>query len=203
MLEGSKPGAAAAGLWLTIKTIPLTTQQHGAIVRSSLLAARELYEWLTRWNEAHDESPDGLDYQFLSLTDGPPDTNLVTFVVKKKTSRSLSSMNQLTQLVYQRFTILSELGEMEYSCAQPFFLSNTTMSGGEYPYETLQPFFERCGMTGKVRKDYEEYGLAVLRATVMSPYILPMRNIVGQSVAKMFLEVLTSVAAEHVRDTRV
>ncbi len=42
MLEGSRPGATAAGAWLATRALPLTMREHGAIVRASILAARDL-----------------------------------------------------------------------------------------------------------------------------------------------------------------
>lgn len=51
IVEGSRPGASAASLWLTVKTIPPTMREGGSVVRASLLAARELYEWLVHWDE--------------------------------------------------------------------------------------------------------------------------------------------------------
>ncbi|MGC2236782.1 MAG: pyridoxal-dependent decarboxylase [Pyrinomonadaceae bacterium] len=200
ILEGSKPGAAAAALWLAVRTAPLTMRKHGMIIRASLLAARELYEWLVRWNEAMDSQVPGIDYQFISLTPDPPDTNLVTFVVKKKTSNILSDMNKLTKLVYERFTIQSELGEREYSYSQPFFLSNTIMDCNTYPTQTLEDFFRRCGFPIESRKEYEETGLVVLRASVMNPYITASRSLSKQDFIRTFIEELSRSARKSVRN---
>ncbi len=199
ILEGSRPGAAAAGLWLSTRTTPLTTLSHGLIVRNSLLGAREVYEWLTKWNEALDTRPPGLDYRFISLTPEPPDTNLVTFVIKKKTCNVLSDMNRLTKLVYDRFTIQAELGERQYSYSQPFFLSRSVMDSSQYPTEGLENFFERCGFPDDVRAEYEEVGLVVLRATLMSPYLNASRILGKQDYAQMLVEELAASAKENVR----
>lgn len=199
ILEGSRPGAAAAALWLAVRTAPLTMRKHGMIIRASLLAAREIYEWLVRWNEAMDSPVPGIDYQFISLIPKPPDTNLITFVVKKKTSNTLADMNKLTKLVYDRFTIQSELGEREYSYSQPFFLSNTTMDCHSYPTHALEDFLKRCGLPSDARMEYEDIGLVVLRATVMSPYITSSRNLNKQDFARTFVEELSRSAKSSVR----
>lgn len=200
ILEGSKPGAAAAALWLSVQTAPLTARGHGLIVRQSILAARELYEWLTRWDWLMSCEKQDLDYRFVSLTPDQPDTNVVTFVVEKKSSESLSDLNRLTELVYERFTILSELGEREYSYNQSFFLSHTRMENTEYPAESLESFFERCGLSASARTEYLREGLVVLRACVMNPYINASRKIRGQDFARALVEELDRAAREHVRN---
>ncbi len=199
ILEGSKPGAAAAALWLAVRAMPLTMREHGAIIRSSLLSARELYERLGRWNQAHDRCRSGIDYEFIPLTNVPPDTNIVTFVVKKKTSNALGVMNALTRLVYRAFTIESELGDMEYSYSQPFFLSNTTMSAGDYPLGSLERLFERCRLE-EVRRDYPREGVVVLRASVMSPYLLSMKGVAKQNLLELFVEELARATERALRE---
>lgn len=193
ILEGSRPGAAASALWLSIQTIPLTMHAHGSIVRSSLLAARELYEWLTHWDRIMDRNNVDRDFTFIPITPIPPDTNIVLFVVKKRTSSSLSLMNKLTRAVYQEFSIQAELGDREYSYSQPFFLSRTTCQKPEYPTLVLQDFFSRSNTSNAVR-DYGREGLEVLRATVMNPYINPMKSVARQNLIQEFMLELSDAA---------
>jgi glutamate/tyrosine decarboxylase-like PLP-dependent enzyme len=199
ILEGSRPGAAAASLWLTTKTIPLTMRKHGGILRSSLLAARELYEWLNRWDLIMQTNGVDTDYEFLPLTSDRPDTNIVIFVCKKKTSTRIGAINKLTKGVYERFAIQTELGERKYSYAQPFFLSKTSLEEPEYQYGALENFFTTAKLSS-AKKDYQKEGLVVLRATVMSPYLYPMKHFTGQNFSKEFLEELATAARESVKD---
>jgi glutamate/tyrosine decarboxylase-like PLP-dependent enzyme len=206
MLEGSKPGAAAASLWLSTRTVPLTMRAHGSIVRASILAARDIYEWLKEWHTLAAQEPHGVDFQFVPLTPGPPDTNLVTFVVKKRTSPSLTDINSLTSDVYKDFTILSELGERQYSYSQSFFLSRTIMKQPEYPAEVFsaadprhRSLFTRCQLGRTASRDYRKHGLVVLRATVMNPYLTPLHDMKIQDMARTFVEELATAAATCVR----
>lgn len=168
VLEGSKPGAAAASCWLSHRVIPPDRAGYGQIVRASLLAARELYERLVGWEAWCGARNIDTRYQFIPVGGEAPDTNILCFVVKDKTSRSLARMNALTQRVYKRFTIEAELGEREYSYAQPFFLSRTRFEAAAYPPDALRPFFERANVHAE---DYAHEGVFVLRATLMTPYI--------------------------------
>ena len=197
ILEGSKPGAAASGLWTAVRTIPLTIKEHGAIIRASLLAARELYEWLIHWNRIITEGIIDRDYQIIPIIKGPPDTNIVIFAVKKRTSTLLRKMNQLTKLVYDHFTIQAEFGDKKYSYAQPFFLSKTACQEPEYLCEMLSPFFDRCGLRNYVPA-YKEDGLVILRATIMNPYIHPLRLLDVQNVIREFIIELDKAASSAV-----
>jgi len=204
ILEGSRPGAAAASLWLSTKSIPLTARGHGRIVRESLIAARIVYEWLARWDDLMRAREEPVEYQFIPVTREAPDTNIVVFVVKKKTSNSLAQMNMLSKRVYSTFSIQSELGDREYSYSQTFFLSNTMFDQSQYPLESLEHLFSKCNLSSRARTEYMDTGLVVLRATVMSPYINHARKGCGQAQShdypRIFVEELARAAAESVVD---
>jgi len=199
ILDGSRPGAAAAGVWLATKAVPLTRHAHGSIVRASVLAAKALYEWLSQWATMHLKIEKDIDYEFVPLTDRGPDTNLVTFTVKKRTSSSLEAMNALTEAVYHEFTIEAELGETEYSYSQPFFLSRTVHDVNTYSVVEIEPFAVRSGMNKNWPQEYERKGLTVLRATVMNPYLTPLRELGREDLIRMFVTTVARVAAAEVR----
>lgn len=201
IVEGSRPGAAASALWLTVKTIAPTMTEAGLIVKSSLLAARELYEWLVHWEKIMRYNQKDTDYLFVPFTLHPPDTNIVIFGVKKKTSTSLSKMNEVTRLVYEKLTIQAELGDRDYSYAQPFFLSKTEFRQKEYRFDTLKPLFMRCFKShlGRISDEYKSEGLVVLRATVMNPYLWLTGHISAHNLLEEFMQELAKAACESVQ----
>ncbi|HET8547103.1 MAG TPA: pyridoxal-dependent decarboxylase [Bryobacteraceae bacterium] len=196
ILEGSKPGAAAAALWLCTQTIPLTANGHGKIIRQSLLAARYLHYWITRWTSMQEQTSAKPRYQFIPLTPDFPDTNIVAFAVGHKTPVSLAAMNALTMAVYADFTIETELGEREYSYRQAFFLSKTVLRPAEYPAEVLADFLQRSGLTCSC-EEYAREGLVVLRAAVMNPYLQASRTLAVQDFVHDFVRELAASAARH------
>jgi glutamate/tyrosine decarboxylase-like PLP-dependent enzyme len=201
IVEGSRPGAVAASLLFTMNTIPPTMNEHGIIVKASLLAAREFYEWIVHWNAIMVHNKIDIDYQFIPLSSGPPDTNIVIFVVKKRTSNSVEKMNKVTESVYEHFTIQAELGEREYSYAQPYFLSKTTLHDPVYSFETIRGHLEKHFDKGHLEQAAQEYkrcGLTVLRATLMNPFIRLSRLMAKQSVLKEFMTELSSAAERSV-----
>jgi len=194
ILEGSRPGAAATGLWLAMKCVPYNPRGHGAIIRSTLVSARLLHELLLK-SDVISAKPKAADMAiFVPLLEHGPDTNLVTFTVSSPAFHSLAAMNQLTTLVYDTFSIHAELGERAHSYAQPFFLSKTTMSSAHYPPAMLEGFFSRAGLAKTADDEYRSEGMVVLRATLMNPYLTPARVLVGQDFCRLFVAELTHAA---------
>jgi glutamate/tyrosine decarboxylase-like PLP-dependent enzyme len=194
ILEGSKPGAAAASCWLSHRMIPPNRQGYGEIARASLLAARELYERLVHWEQSAKANREPTAYQFVPVTAPPPDTNMVCFVIKEKASRSLERMNALTEAVYQHLTIQAELGERGYSYLQPFFLSRTRFHMPNYSPHSVADLLERAEVDPG---DYPREGIFVLRATVMTPY-LTLAAETGHKQAHLaeFMETLAALTEE-------
>jgi hypothetical protein len=169
ILEGSKPGAAVAGCWLSHRMIPLNRDGYGEIARASILAARELYERLVHWEHAVKANRTATSFEFLALVSQPPDTNIVCFLARERGARSLADMNALNRWMYQQFTIDAEYSEGEYSYSQPFFLSHTVIRYPNYTEGSVAGPLERFEIDAS---EYREHGLFVLRATVMTPYIV-------------------------------
>jgi len=196
ILEGSKPGAAAASCWLSHRMIPPRREGYGEIARASLLAARELYERLVHWEQSAKANRERTAYQFVPVTAPPPDTNIVCFVIKEKASRSLARMNALTEAVYQRLTIQAELGERGYSYLQPFFISRTRFHLPNYSAHAVEDLLARAEVDPE---EYRREGIFVLRATVMTPYItLAAETGHKQTLLAEFMETLAALAQEVV-----
>jgi glutamate/tyrosine decarboxylase-like PLP-dependent enzyme len=197
ILEGSKPGAAVAGVWLSHRMIPLNRDGYGEIVRASLLAARELYERLVHWEHWAKTNRIEGGFEFLPLTAEPPDTNVVCFLVREKGASSLARMNELNRWIYERFTIESEHSQGEYSYSQPFFLSHTVIQYPSYSPRSVAGPLQRFSIDAS---DYFEHGLFVLRATVMSPYIVLAEESGrhGRPYLAQFVERLAAQAGEGI-----
>ena len=197
ILEGSKPGAAVAGVWLSHRMIPLNREGYGEIVRASILAARELYERLVHWEHWANANKVEAPFEFVPLMQEPPDTNIVCFLVKEKGSASLARMNALNQWIYEHFTIESEHGPGEYSYSQPFFLSHTIIQHPAYSQQSAAAPLERLGIDSS---EYRQHGLFVLRATLMNPYIVLSEETGrrGRAYLAQFMEKLAGRAQEAV-----
>lgn len=185
-LEGSRPGAAAASVWLSHKLIPLCREGHGKILKDSLLSARTLAHYLTQHAGWHDTLATTLDlthdhppctFELLC----PPDTNVVCFLAFPaariggklvRTDLSLSELNELNQRVYERLSLQHSptyRGRAHvYSYSQPFFVSRTWISPTQYAVESVSEVLARLNISPA---EYAKHGLFVLRSTVMNPLL--------------------------------
>ncbi len=197
ILEGSKPGAAAAACWLSHRMIPPTVEGYGEIMRASVSAARELHEHLTHWEQSSRANLTELPYRFISIAVPPPDTNIVCFVIRRKDSQSLAQMNALGEAVYRRLTIDAEKGDRDYAYSQPFFISRTRFHPPQYSAHAVAELLERAGVDAS---EYPTQGIFVLRATVMSPYIvLAAETGHKQDLLDEFVVTLARITEEELR----
>jgi glutamate/tyrosine decarboxylase-like PLP-dependent enzyme len=206
VLEGSKPGAAALACWLAHRTIPLTTDGHGKIIRATLLSAQRLWRLLTSHpqlyprleQERAPKTPCPIPFTFLPITE--PETNIVCFVARPMLWREgsmlpaavpLSEINWLNQRVYAAASVPGARAHQS-SAAQPFFVSRTRFEEQQYRADTLVPLLTRLGIASD---DYTREGLFVLRSTVMNPWHEEARK-VGMDYLYELVRFLHRVTAE-------
>jgi len=152
IFEGSKPGASAAAVWLSHKTIPLNSDGHGRIIASTLKAARYLHAFLG----ASDFRP----FRVLCLPE--PDLNIVCFMLHHPSLTDLESLNALNETIYR------ELSPNEGMSA-PYMITRTTLTSPAYD-GAIGPLLEMLGAGGRSYLTQISRGLTVLRATVMNPF---------------------------------
>jgi len=134
----------------------------------------------------------------MPLTSEPPDTNVVCFLVREKGDQPLARLNRLNQWIYSRFTIESEHSAGQYSYSQPFFLSHTVIQYPSYSPRAVSGPLERFSIAAG---EYFEQGLFVLRATIMSPYIVLAQETGrrGRPYLAQFVDLLAAKAEEGIR----
>ena len=207
ILEGSKPGAAALACWLAHRTIPLTADGHGQILRVTLLHARRLALLLSHHHllfpkferERAPDPPSPVPFTFFPVTE--PDTNLVCFVVRPmaweggamvSTPIPLTAINTLNQQVFSAASVPGSRSHHKLSATQPFFVSRTRFEEQQYQGSTIKPLLHRLGIT---EPDYAREGLFVLRSTVMNPWHSEARD-AGMDYLYEFVRFLHRVTAE-------
>lgn len=185
ILEGSKPGAAAAACWLSHKTIPLELHGHGKIIRTSLLNAQKLYLYLkkhihffnliekeiTAWDK---DSRLASNFTFFPLFQ--PDSNIVCFIalpIQKEGNNSeiinkpLSWINSFNEKIYKNLTISGADVGFKPPYAQPYFVSRTRLEKEQYSFNALKDLLTGFNI---LQQAYEDQGLFVLRSTIMNPF---------------------------------
>lgn len=190
VLEGSKPGASAAAVWLSHSLIPLDTTGHGVLMRENIRNACELHALLEHYpsliTKDHAKS---LGVQAVCIC--PPGSNIVCFAFRPALQGALlSTVNELNRAVYARFSLAA--GERVY--AQSFFISRTSLAPAQYSLETVGPFLSRLGVSPG---DYADNGVFLLRSVLMNPWYASSkrrgRYYISELVAELY-KVASAVA---------
>lgn len=154
IFEGSKPGAAAAGVWMSHKVLPLDSRGYGRLIGETARGALMLHRRLA-----------GGDWHPFRLVMLPrPDLNIVCFAVGHPALRSLAAGNRFVARVYRAMSV----GEDRSARQLDYFVTKTILRAGEYGRAAI-PLVEQLGFT---EEEYlREGGLSVVRCTVMDPFL--------------------------------
>jgi glutamate/tyrosine decarboxylase-like PLP-dependent enzyme len=154
ILEGSKPGAAAAAVWLSHRLIPLDNTGHGMLVRETIRNAFELHALL----EGYTDSP------MKAVCLCPPGSNVVCYAFRPRDGTpSLAQLNALNERIYGRFTLQEDERVYNHS----FFVSRTTISPLRYSASAVEGFLSRLGRS---LDEYSKAGVFLLRSVLMNPW---------------------------------
>lgn len=159
ILEGSKPGAAAASVWLSHKLIPLDSTGHGILIQETVRNASELTELLERFPKL----AGGNAVQAVPLCQ--PGSNICCYAFRPVGPTTLRTVNRLNRGLYERLSI--QTGAKKHVFDQQFFASRTTISPRQYSASTVQPFLDKLGVS---KDEYLESGIFLLRSVLMNPW---------------------------------
>ena len=159
IFEGSKPGAAAAGVWMSHQVLPLDARGYGRLIGESARGALALHRRL--------ESGDWAPFRLVLLP--KPDLNIVCFGIGHPALETLEQANALVDRVYRAMSVGDHQGARELD----YFVTKTVLRAAEYGRAAL-PTVEALGFT---HDDYlRAGGVAVIRCTVMDPFLASRRG---------------------------
>ena len=160
ILEGSKPGAAAAACWLAHKVVPLNQDGYGQIISEPIGNALELYDIL---NDCYPLKVNDKTVSLKLLC--PPDLDLLLYVFNVDGNSSLEEMNQFNKELLDKFSF-----HMDKSTgSHDYFLSSTSLSYDIYD-EAISPALEELGINlADWRED--KTSMLTIRSTVSTPLV--------------------------------
>jgi glutamate/tyrosine decarboxylase-like PLP-dependent enzyme len=155
ILEGSKPGASAAAVWLSHKVLPLDERGYGYLIERTVAGARRLHAALA----AADLSP------FRTIMLPVPDINIVCYLLCHPTLTTLAAVNDFNERVYTRMSLARSDGQPDY------IITRTRLRSPAYD-GAVDPVLAALGV-GSVDewKAGGAEGLVVLRSTIMDPFL--------------------------------
>ncbi|MGD9791170.1 MAG: aspartate aminotransferase family protein [Phycisphaerales bacterium] len=165
VLEGSKPGAAAAAAWLSHSLIPLDTSGHGRLMRENIRNACELAALLERYPAlTADEGAGGAGGMGVrAVTLCPPGSNIVCYAFRPAAPTALARINLLNRGIFKRFSVRQ--GARVHNL--PFFVSRTVLSAARYSERTVRGMLDRLGVDAA---QYQREGVVLLRSVLMNPW---------------------------------
>lgn len=171
ILEGSKPGANAAAVYVAHRVLPLDHENLGVVVARTVRHAELFHDRLRQL--AHEVA------EVATLTvPFEPDSNLVCLALNPRGNRDLAVANRCAERVYAALRV----DATKPLQSRAHFASATTLALHNLG---LQPMVEVLGRLGidpatlrEVPKDpaREAPGLFVLRHTLMNPWLVDAEN---------------------------
>jgi glutamate/tyrosine decarboxylase-like PLP-dependent enzyme len=155
IFEGSKPGAAAAAVWLSHKVLPLDERGYGYLIERTVEGAYRLHRALA--------SEDFTPFRIVLLP--LPDINIVCYVLHHPELTSLESVNEFNEAIYARMSI-------EVPGSSPDYIISRTRFQSPMYDGAIAPLLDELGVCTEAEwRASGNEGLVVLRSTVMDPYV--------------------------------
>ncbi len=158
ILEGSKPGASAASVWMAHKVVPLDIRGYGKLIAYSIYGAQKLYKAII---ETPTIEVQGRRFRLAPLM--PPDLNVVNYAFNLEGNTSLDTMDELNRNIYK---LCSYHSGPVYK--EDFIVSKTVLERSIYKDAPLN-FLNRLGIP---ETEWKRAGkVLVIRSCVMTPYL--------------------------------
>jgi glutamate/tyrosine decarboxylase-like PLP-dependent enzyme len=190
IVEGSRPGAAAASVWLAHRVLPLDDTGYGALIGRTVGMARALHRAIASYRGTRGA-------RLIPLND--PDLNLVTFLAVPPGPPDLERINRFNEALFRRFAVTHERPVYSYE----FLLSKTTFDVPRHR-ASLESRLDEPLWSVVASGSH----LTVLRATVMNPFALrpdepgDFTDLLAALEEAMASEILTETASNPARPSR-
>ncbi|MBL0179995.1 MAG: hypothetical protein IPP98_12830 [Gemmatimonadetes bacterium] len=145
ILEGSKPGAAAAAVWLSHRVVPLDERGYGTIIARAVAGAHRLHQAL--------DVPGSVRLPL-------PDLSVVNWVMTSPGVHGLVALNAMNESIYRQLSPGDE--------PPRYFITRTRLASPSADGIVLP----LLGALGVSEMEWRRHGLVVLRAVVMTPYLV-------------------------------
>jgi glutamate/tyrosine decarboxylase-like PLP-dependent enzyme len=175
--EGSKPGAAAAAVYVTHRVLPLDHEHFGQLPRESIVATEAFRTGATRFAAR-------LQDRVTCRIPFEPDSNLICLALNPAGNRDVATMNRFVRALHR---------DLCYDPRQPlqsreFFGSMTTLRPEVLGAEETAGILASLGLdpaTLDAGGDDDDR-LVILRHTLMNPFLLDTGN--GISYLELYFE---------------
>ena len=183
ILEGSKPGAAAAAAWVAHRVLPLDRAHLGRLQRHTILASEYFFDRLPFLEQR-------LKGRARLVVPFEPDTNLLCLAINPEGNRKLAAMNRFGRRLYVHLGI--DPGRPVQ--LREFFSSHTRVTRDMLGAEDLSRVMGALGIAAETfvvavdDQNTQADSLFLLRHTLMNPWLLQCVD--GKNCIDRYLEYL-------------
>ncbi|MDT8409213.1 MAG: pyridoxal-dependent decarboxylase [Wenzhouxiangellaceae bacterium] len=166
IIEGSKPGAAAAAAWVTHRVLPLNHDHFGRLCSQTIRNCEYFFEHI-------DDLAADLDGTARVFMPFEPDTNLVCLAINPEGNRDLATMNRFGERLYERMRVGEGLNHRQ----RPFFGSRTRVQRTSINEQVAQRLTDALGLdpdsftAAPEVPDRQADNVFLLRHTLMNPWV--------------------------------
>ena len=162
VIEGSRPGANSAGVYVTHKLLPLHREGFGSIVGRTLRVTKVFSEKIQALKEY-------LEKEKIARVCIPvkPETNILCYVANPYTNKDMDVLNKFTELVFEDLTNDPTRPLQTFN----FLVSSTTLPLQILPSTSQHRVLAELGLAVKRRTSHSSVSLTVLRHTLMNPWL--------------------------------
>jgi glutamate/tyrosine decarboxylase-like PLP-dependent enzyme len=167
ILEGSKPGASAAAVWVTHNVLPLDRDGLGRILRLTIRACE------TFWDSVKEHAVEW-EGRVRIRTPFEPDSNLICIALNPEGNTSVAQMNRFTRAVFRRMRVDPDQPVQ----VMEFIGSYTSMTKRNLPGDQGDRILAGLGLDPATfvqvpeNPETEADHLYILRHTLMNPWQL-------------------------------
>lgn len=166
IIEGSKPGAAAAAAWVTHRVLPLDHNHFGRLCAETIRNCEYFFEHI-------DDLAGDLAGEARIVMPFEPDTNLVCLAINPEGNRDLAVMNRFGEQLYEKLRV----GEGRDIRRQQFFGSRTRVHRSSLSDQVARKLTDSLGLdpgSFVAQPEAPESGadnIFLLRHTLMNPWL--------------------------------
>jgi glutamate/tyrosine decarboxylase-like PLP-dependent enzyme len=188
ILEGSKSGAAAAGVYVTHEVIPLHAEGMGRLMHHTIRSSERFYDRLLQLS-------DELDGEARITVPVMPDTNLVCVVINPWGNHDLATCNAFGRRVFEHLRV----DKARPVQMKEFFGSYTSIDPAALGEEETATLLGKLDLAPDCMGKSND-ALFVIRHTLMSPFLEDPLN--GVDYLERYCAYLVSVIREELAADR-
>ncbi len=190
ILEGSKPGANAAAVYVAHAVLPLDNMNFGRIIRQTVRSAEYFFDQLEQLQKQ-------LHGKVHLIVPIEPDSNLVTIALNPFGNKSLELMNEFVKQIYK--TLSHDSNSPVQS--KEFLGSKTNLALNNLTEGEQTKLFEQLHLSVDSLGKFRNSEILILRHTLMNPWLSAESN--GSNYLDKYCDFLKRILLAAVANTQL